>query len=175
MTVDYQALNRQTKKDIYPLPWIDNLLDKLSHANLLNAIHLASGYHQIRLAPEDCEKTAFITCYGLLEYMILPLGLCNAPSMFQSLMNSIILGYIDEFILVYLDNILVYSNNADEHELHLRKVFDQLWLQQLQAKLKKYEFGKPHVKYLGHFVGSGKLRLILIRWLPSWTGSHLWI
>ena len=82
MTVDYRALNRQTKKDIFPILRIDDLLNKLLHANYLSAIDLATGYHQIRLMPEDCEKTAFVTHYGLFEYMVLPLGLCNAPSMF---------------------------------------------------------------------------------------------
>ena len=82
MTVDYRALNHQTKKDVYPLPRIDNLLDKLLQATCLSAINLASGYHQVHLAPGDCEKTAFVTRYGLFEYMVLPLGLCNAPSTF---------------------------------------------------------------------------------------------
>ena len=82
MTVDYRALNCQTKKDIYPLPRIDDLLDKLSKAMCLSAIDLASGYHQVRLAPDACEKTAFVTRYGLFEYTVLPLGLCNAPSTF---------------------------------------------------------------------------------------------
>ena len=83
MTVDYRALNRQTKKDVYPLPRIDDLLDKLLQATCLSAIDLASGYHQVRLAPGDCKKTAFVTRYGLFEYTVLPLGLCNAPSTFQ--------------------------------------------------------------------------------------------
>ena len=82
MTVDYRALNRQTKKDVYPLPRIDDLLDKLSKAMCLRAIDLASGYHQVRLAPDACEKTALVTQYGLFEYTVLPLGLCNAPSTF---------------------------------------------------------------------------------------------
>ena len=82
MTVDYRALNRQTKKDIYPLPRIDDLLDKLSKAMCLSAIDLASGYHQVRLAPDACEKTAFVMRYGLFEYTVLLLGLCNAPSTF---------------------------------------------------------------------------------------------
>ena len=82
MTVDDRALNRQTKKDVYPLPRIDNLLDKLACAKFLSALDLASGYHQIAMTPEDCEKTAFVTRYGLYEYTVLPLGLCNAPSTF---------------------------------------------------------------------------------------------
>ena len=92
MMVDYRALNRQTKKDVYPLPRINDLLDKLSQATCLSAIDLASGYHQVRLAPGDCEKTTFITRYGLFEYTVLPLGLCNAPSTFQCLINSVMHG-----------------------------------------------------------------------------------
>ena len=120
MTVDYRALNRQMKKDIYPLPRIDDLLDKLSKACFLSTIDVASGYHQIKLADNACEKTAFVTRYGLFEYTVLPLGLCNAPSMFQRLMNAVMSGYIDDFVLVYLDGIFVYSDNAKEHEAHLR-------------------------------------------------------
>ena len=89
-------------------------------------------------------------------------------------MNAVMSGYIDDFVLVYLDDILVYSDNAEEHEAHLRQVFDRLRKHKLQAKLKKCEFGKPYVKYLGHVVGSGELRTrwIRTRWLPFWNGSH---
>ena len=111
MMVDYRALNRQTKKDIYPLPCINDLLDKLSKARFLPAIALVSGYYQIKLSASTCEKTAFITRYWLFEYTVLPLGLYNTPSTFQQLINVVISGYIDD--LVYLDNILVYSDNAD--------------------------------------------------------------
>ena len=109
------------------------------------------------MADDACEKTAFVTQYGLFEYTVLPLGLCNAPSTFQHLMNAVMSGYIDDFVLVYLDDILVYSDNAEEHEAHLRQVFDRLREHKLQAKLKKCEFRKPYVKYLGHVVGSGEL------------------
>ena len=119
MTVDYRALNRQTKKDVYPLPRIDDLLDKLSKARFLSAIDLASGYHKIKLADDACEKTAFATRYGLFEYTIVPLGLCNEPSTFQPLMKTVMSGYVDDFVLVYLDDILVYSNNSEEHQTHL--------------------------------------------------------
>ena len=161
MTVDYRTLNRQTKKDIYPLLCIDNLLDKLSRARFLSAIDLASGYHQIKLADDACEKTAFVTCYGLFKYTILPLGLCNALSIFQHLMNVIMSGYMDDFILVYLANILVYSNNAEVHKAHLHKGSDRLCEHKLQAKLKKCKFVKPYVKYLGHVVGFGELHVDL--------------
>ena len=105
MMVDYRALNHQTKKDVYPLPRIDNLLDKLSRAMCLSAIDLASGYHQERWAPGDCKKTASVTSYGLFEYTVLPLGLCNVPSTFQCLMKLVMHGYIDKFVLVYLDDV----------------------------------------------------------------------
>ena len=108
------------KKDVYPLPWIDDLLDKLRDARFLSTIDLASGYHQIRLAPGAGPKTAFVTCYGLYEYTVLLLGLCNAPSTFQHLMNNVLDDYVDKFVLVYLDDILVYSRTEDEHATHLR-------------------------------------------------------
>ena len=92
----------------------------------LSSINLANSYHQVRLAPDACEKTAFVTHYGFFQYTVLPHGLCNTPSIFQRLMNSIMHGYINDFVLVYLDNILVLSNTEDEHKFHLRKVFDQL-------------------------------------------------
>ena len=160
MTVDYRALNHQTKKDVYPLPRIDDLLDKLAKAKYLSAIDLASGYHQIAMAPEDIEKTAFVTRYGLYEYTVLPLGLCNAPSTFQRLMSEVMKGYIDDFVGVYLDDILVYTDgDAKDHERDLQKVFDRLQKHNLHAKLKKCDFGKDRVKYLGHVVDSGELRV----------------
>ena len=100
---------------------------------------------------------AFVTRYGLYEYTVLPLGLCNALSTFQRLMNDIMGEYIDEFVLVYLDDILMFSTTECEHEYHLRLVFQKLREHKLQAKLKKCEFGKPRVKYLGHIVGSGEV------------------
>ena len=172
MTVDYHALNRQTKKDVYPLPRINDLLDELAHARFLSAIGLESGYHQVGLTKDAQEKTAFVTRYGLFEYTVLPLGLCNAPSTFQRVMNSVMGEYIDDFVLVYLDDILVFSSTEYEHENHLRLVFQQLRQHKLQAKLKKCEFGKPRVKSLGHIVGLGKVHMdkdkvaAVINWEP---------
>ena len=102
---------------------------------------------------------AFVTRYGLYEYTVLPLGLCNAPSTFQRLMNDVMGEYIDDFVLVYLDDILMFSTTEHEHEHHLRLVFQKLREHKLQAKLKKCEFGKPRVKYLGHIVGSGEVHV----------------
>ena len=107
------------KKDIYPLPRIDELLNKLHDARFLSAIDLASGYHQVRLANGAGPKTTSVTRYGLYEYTVLPLGLCNAPSTFQCLMNNVLGDYVDKFALVYLEDILVYSRTEDKHEAHL--------------------------------------------------------
>ena len=111
------------------------------------------------MAPGAGPKTAFVTRYGLYEYTVLPLGLCNAPSTFQRLMNNVLGDYVDKFALVYLDDILVYSKNENEHEAHLRLVFDRLREHKLKAKRSKCEFARSHVKYLGHVVGSGELRV----------------
>ena len=110
----------------------------------MSATDFASGSHYIKLADDACEKTTFVTRYGLFEYTVLPLGLCNAPSTFPHLMNAVLAGYIDDFVLVYLDDILIYSDNSKEHETHLCKVFDRLHENKSQSKLKKYKFGKPY-------------------------------
>ena len=152
-----QSVKQVSKKDVYPLLRIDGLLYKLSKVGFLSAIDLTGGYHQINLANDACGKTAFVTRCGLFEYTVLPLGLCNAPSMFRYFIDVVMSGYIDDFMLVYLDNILIYSDNAEEHETHLRKIYNRLCKHKLQAKLTKCKFGKPYVKYLGHIVGSGEL------------------
>ena len=105
------------------MPRINDLLDKLVHARFLSDIDLASGYHQLGLAKDAYKKTAFVTRYGLFEYTVLPLGLCNAPSTFQRLINSVMGKYIDDFVLVYVDDILVFSTTEREHKNHLRLVF----------------------------------------------------
>ena len=126
MCIDYRALNHQTKKDVYPLPRIDDLLDKLVGAYYLSTIDLTSGYHQVAVAPGDTEKTAFVTRYGLFEFTVLPFGLFNAPSTFQRLMNSVFYDVLDDFVLCYIDDVLVYSKTAEAHEQHLRFVLQRL-------------------------------------------------
>ena len=115
MCVDYRALNNVTEKDRYPLPRIDDLIDKLHGAKVFSSLDLQSGYHQIRIADEDVPKTAFTTHKGLFEYKVMPFGLCNAPSAFQRQMNRM-LGHLP-FVVVYLDDILVFSSNEEEHEI----------------------------------------------------------
>ena len=124
------------------------------------------------MADNACEKTAFVTHYGLFEYTILPLGLCNAPFKFQYLMNAVMSGYIDDFILVYLDDIPVYSDNAEEHEAHLHKVFDRLYEYKLQAKLKSASSESPVLSTLVRLLVLVNFTWIRTRWMLFWNGSH---
>ena len=152
MCVDYRRLNQITIKNKFPLPRIDELLDRLQGARFFSKLDLTSGYHQIRIAEKDIEKTAFRTRYGLFEYMVLPFGLTNAPATFMTLMNSVLAPFIDNFVLVYLDDILVFSKTEEEHLEHLRKVLTALRENRLFAKLKKCEFFVTEVDFLGHRV-----------------------
>src|SRR3954464_15282953 len=122
MCVDYRALNKQTIKNRYPLPRIDEMLDRLYKARFFSKIDLRSGYHQIRIKEEDIPKTAFRTRYGHFEFMILPFGLTNAPATFQILMNDVFRGMLDEYVIIYLDDILIFSNTYGDHLKHLEDV-----------------------------------------------------
>lgn len=152
MCVDYRALNKLTVKDKYPLQRIDDLLDKLHGASIYSKLDLMSGYEQIRLAPSAYTKTAFRTPLGLYEYKVLPFGLCNAPATFQRLMDSVLRPYIGKFVIVYLDDILIYSKSPEEHEEHVALVLQALREHQLYAKAKKCAFGMRRVGFLGHIV-----------------------
>ena len=149
MCIDYRALNKQTIKDRYPLPRIDLLLDRLGQAKVFSKLDLAQGYHQIAMADDAIEKTAFCTNLGQWEYLVMPFGLCNAPSTFQRLMNTIFEREINSFILVYLDDILIYSRSIEEHWDHLRIALDRLRRAKLYGRLHKCEFLKDKVDYLG--------------------------
>jgi hypothetical protein len=126
MCVDYRALNKATVKNWYPLPRIDDLFDRLSGAKVFNRIDLRSRYYQIRIAEGDEEKTACRTRYGSYEFMVMPFGLTNAPATFCTLMNDIFREWFDDFVVVYIDDILIYSSSLEEHAEHLRKVFQRL-------------------------------------------------
>jgi hypothetical protein len=126
MYVDYRPLNAVTIKNKYPLPRIDILFDQLSKAKVFFKIDLRSGYHQIKIHPEDIPKTTFSTRYGLFEYLVMSFGLTNAPTHFMYLMNSVFMPELDRFVVVFIDDILVYSQNEEEHAEHLRIVLTRL-------------------------------------------------
>jgi len=153
MCIDYRALNKATLKDKYPLPRIDDLLDRLTGASVFSSLDLQSGYHQIRIAEEDVPKTAFTTPpQGLYEFRVLSFGLTNAPAAFQREMNRIF-GQLD-FVLVYLDDILVFSKDPEQHAEHLKQVLQLLRAEQLHAKMSKCSFFQPSVHFLGHVISA---------------------
>jgi hypothetical protein len=140
MCADYRPLNAVTIKNKYPLPRIDILFDQLSKAKVFSKIDLRSGYHQIKIHPEDIPKTTFSTRYGLYEYLVMSFELTNAPTHFMYLMNSVFMQELDKFMVVFIDDILIYSKNEEEHDEHMRIVLSRLREHQLYAKFSKCEF-----------------------------------
>ena len=154
MCIDYRALNKITVKNRYPLPRIEELLDRLHGARYFSKIDLHSGYHQIRVREADIAKTAFVTRYGSFEYLVMPFGLCNAPATFQRIMNTILRDGLDKFVLVFLDDILIFSRTKEEHEQHIRTILERLRTEKFFGRLKKCDFFKTEVEYLGFDVGA---------------------
>jgi hypothetical protein len=152
MCIDYRSLNEVTIKNKYPLPRIEDLFDQLRGASVFSKIDLRSGYHQLRIRPSDIPKTAFITKYGLYEFTVMSFALRNAPAYFMYLMNSMFMDYLDKFIVVFIDDILIYSQNEQEHEEKLRKVLQRLRDCQWYTKLSKCEFWISEVLFLGHII-----------------------
>ena len=158
MCVDYRALNKVTIKNRYPLPRIDELFDRLQGATVFSKIDLRSGYHQVRIDQADVHKTAFRTRYGHFEFRVLPFGLTNAPATFMALMHDVFRELLDDFVIVFLDDILVYSKNEAEHEEHLRRVLELLRQHKLYGKLSKCDFFKEEIEFCGHVVGKYGVR-----------------
>lgn len=150
--VDYRALNAISIKDKYPLPRIDELLDRLGGARYFSSLDLVSGYWQVRVAPEDTKKTAFQTRYGAFEFLVMPFGLSNAPSTFQRMMNQVFGPTMDASVLVYLDDILIFSKTLEEHVAHVKAALKKLQEHKLYAKRKKCVFFKTKLPFLGHIV-----------------------
>lgn len=152
MCIDYRALNKLTLKNRYPLPRIDDLLDKLTGATVFSSLDLRSGYYQLRLHPSDVPKTAFRTPLGHYEFLVLPMGLTNAPSVFQKVMNDVFAPLLGKCVLVYLDDVLIYSRSAAAHLADLEAALQLLQQHRLYAKLSKCEFNMPELSFLGHVV-----------------------
>ncbi|KAL0329300.1 UNVERIFIED_CONTAM: Transposon Tf2-12 polyprotein [Sesamum radiatum] len=169
LCVDYRQLNRAIVKNKYPLPRIDDLLDQLKGATTFSKIDLRSGYWQLRIAENDILKTAFRTHYGHYEFLVMPFGLTNALAAFMALVNCTFQEYFDQFVIVFIDDILVYSKNRKEHEQHLRIVL-QILKEELYANLSKCEFSVNQVVFLGHVIyGDGVMPdLSQVRAIMGW-------
>jgi hypothetical protein len=154
LCVDYHALNAVTITNKYPLPQIDDLMHQLTQANFFSKIYLRSGYHQMKIRPEDIYKTAFVTRYEQYDYTVVSFGLTNAPAYFMNMMNKVLMDELDKCVVVFIDDILVFSKTAEDHEEHLRIVLEKLKQQQLYAKFSKCEFWMEEVAFLGHVLSA---------------------
>ncbi|GBG89253.1 hypothetical protein CBR_g48960 [Chara braunii] len=150
MCIDYRGLNAITVKNVEPLPKIDDLLDRVQGCKYFTKIDLKSGYHQIEVHPDDQYKTAFRTRYGHYEFIVMPFGLTNAPATFQRSMNDLFRPWLDRFVVVYLDDIRIFSKTLQEHQGHLRQVLEKLREANFKINVKKCEWAKTQVLYLGH-------------------------
>src|SRR3989442_1410856 len=157
--IDYRRLNQVTVKNKYPLPRMDDLFDQLQGAKVFSKIDLRSGYHQLKIASEDIPKIAFRTRYGHYEFLVMPFGLTNAPAVFMILMNKIFQPFLGQFVIVFIDDISIYSENSLEHERHLRIVLQILRERQLYAKFSKCEFWLDHVMFLGHVISANGIEV----------------
>ncbi|GJW23209.1 putative reverse transcriptase domain-containing protein [Tanacetum coccineum] len=171
MCIDYRELNKLTVKNRYPLPRIDDLFDQLQGSIIYSKIDLRSGYHQLRVREEDIPNTAFRTRYGHYEFQVMPFGLTNAPAVFMDLMNRVCKPYLDKFMIVFIDDILIYSRNEKEHEEHLKTILELLKKEELYAKFSKCEFWINTVKFLGHVIDSSGIHVdpAKIEAVKSWT------
>ncbi|GKV10897.1 hypothetical protein SLEP1_g22202 [Rubroshorea leprosula] len=179
LCIDYRELNKVIVKNWYPLPTIDDLFDQLKGAQVFSKIDLRYGYHQLKIKPDDVPKTAFRTRYGHYEFIVMPFGLTNAPARFMDLMNRVFSKYLDQFVVVFIEDILIYSSSRTLHEKHLRTVLETLRSERLFAKFKKCEFWLDNVAFLGDFSRTALPMTRLIRkdtkfeWTPECEESFL--
>jgi hypothetical protein len=179
MCVDYRSLNEVTIKNKYLLPWIKDLFNQMKGASVFSKINLRLGYHQLKIQESDIPKTAFRTRYGLYEYTVMSFVLMNAHAYFMYLMNKVFIEYMDKFIVVFIDDILIFSKTEEEHETHLRLVLEKLKAHQLYAKFSKCEFWLTEVAFLGHVISArgvsvdpGKVKDVL-DWMPPMNVSKI--
>lgn len=147
--VDYRKLNAITRKDRYPIPLVDELMERISGAKIFTKLDIRQGFHRIRLDPKSEDLTTFRTRYGTYKYHVVPFGLTNGPAAFQRFINDTLMDYLDDFVTAFVDDLLIYSKNAAEHELHVKKVLERLRAAGLQASIRKCEFHVTRTKYLG--------------------------
>jgi hypothetical protein len=172
MCVDYRSLNDVTIKNKYPLPRIEDLFDQMKGVSVFSKIDLRLGYHQLKIRESDIPETVFRTRYGLYEYTVMSFGLTNASTYFMYLMNKVFMEYLDKFIVVFIDDILIFSKMEEEHEKHLRMVLEKLRSNQLYAKFSKCEFWLTEVTFLGCAISAGGISVDpsrvkdVLNWMP---------
>jgi hypothetical protein len=178
MCVDYRSLNEVSIKNKYPLPWIEDLLNQMKGASVFSKIDLRSGYHQLKIRESDIPKTSFRTRYGLYEYTMMSFGLTNVLAYFMYLMNKVFMEYLDKFVVVFIDDILIFSKTEEEHEKHIRLVLEKLRSNKLYAKFSKCEFWITKVTFLGHVISTGGVSVDpgkvkdVLNWMPPTTASE---
>ena len=170
LCIDYRQLNRATIKNRYPLSRIDDLFDQLRGARVYSKINLHTSYHQMRVREMNIPKTAFRTRYGHFEFTMMPFGLMNAPTTFMDVMHKVFQPYLDQFIVVFVDDILIYFKSEEDYEGHLRFVLQTLREHQLYAKFSKCEFWLIEVRFLGHMVLASRVSVDLekVEVVMSW-------
>ncbi|GJX91289.1 putative reverse transcriptase domain-containing protein [Tanacetum coccineum] len=159
MCIDYRELNKLTVKNRYPLSRIDDLFDQLQGSSIYSKIDLRSGYHQLRVREQDIPKTAFRTRYGHYEFQVMPFGLTNAPAVFMDLMNRVCKPYLDKFVIIFINDIQIYSKDEKEHEEHLKAILGLLKKEQLYAKFSKCKFWIPKVQFLSHVIDNRRIHI----------------
>ena len=170
LCVDYRQRKKMTVKNKYPLSRIDDLFDQLKGASVFLKIDLRSGYYQLRIKDTNVHKTTFRTRYGCYEFLVMMFGLTNAPTSFMDLMNRVLRSYVDQFVMVFIDDILVYSKDRENHDTYLRVVLETLKKERLYAKLSKCEFWLREVSFLGHIVSGEGIQVdqkkveVIIEW-----------